>query len=84
MTAPRFICRNTKKALAERGPSIHDGRGGYTHHPIMVSESLRSHGRSPAILRSQFEFNLYASLIALDVGCSCAAPDGRATVQDGR
>src|SRR5690242_17466115 len=26
MTAPRFICRNTKKALAERGPSIHDGR----------------------------------------------------------
>jgi hypothetical protein len=25
MTAPRFICRNTKKALAERGPSIHDG-----------------------------------------------------------
>jgi hypothetical protein len=25
MTAPRFTCRNTKKALAERGPSIHDG-----------------------------------------------------------
>src|SRR5579872_6751906 len=25
MTAPRFICSNTKKALAERGPSIHDG-----------------------------------------------------------
>ena len=24
MTAPRFIRRNTKKALAERGPSIHD------------------------------------------------------------
>jgi hypothetical protein len=24
MTAPRFICCNTKKALAERGPSIHD------------------------------------------------------------
>jgi hypothetical protein len=24
MTAPRFTCRNTKKALAERGPSIHD------------------------------------------------------------
>ena len=28
MTAPRFICRNTKKTLAERGPSIHDGEGG--------------------------------------------------------
>ena len=26
MTAPRFIRRNTKKALAERGPSIHDER----------------------------------------------------------
>src|SRR5256885_1132535 len=25
MTAPRSACRNTKKALAERGPSIHDG-----------------------------------------------------------
>src|SRR6185312_2221713 len=25
MTAPRFIRQNTKKALAERGPSIHDG-----------------------------------------------------------
>src|SRR5712671_1963560 len=25
MTAPRSVCRNTKKALAERGPSIHDG-----------------------------------------------------------
>ena len=25
MTAPRAVCRNTKKALAERGPSIHDG-----------------------------------------------------------
>src|SRR6202142_2264178 len=25
MTAPRFTCRNTKNALAERGPSIHDG-----------------------------------------------------------
>jgi len=25
MTAPRFICPSTKKALAERGPSIHDG-----------------------------------------------------------
>src|ERR1700730_16311835 len=24
MTAPRSTCRNTKKALAERGPSIHD------------------------------------------------------------
>ncbi len=24
MTAPRFTCRNTKNALAERGPSIHD------------------------------------------------------------
>ena len=24
MTAPRSVCRNTKKALAERGPSIHD------------------------------------------------------------
>ncbi len=24
MTAPRFICRNTKKALADRRPSIHD------------------------------------------------------------
>ena len=28
MTAPRFIRRNTKKALAERGPSIHDGGRG--------------------------------------------------------
>src|SRR5438270_3473361 len=28
MTAPRSACRNTKKALAERGPSIHDGEGG--------------------------------------------------------
>jgi hypothetical protein len=26
MTAPRSVCRNTKKALAERGPSIHDGQ----------------------------------------------------------
>src|SRR3984885_5768608 len=26
MTAPRFTCRNTKNALAERGPSIHDGK----------------------------------------------------------
>src|SRR5580700_5024831 len=25
MTAPRSVCRNTKKVLAERGPSIHDG-----------------------------------------------------------
>src|SRR5436190_9804103 len=25
MTAPRSACRNTKKALAERGPSIHAG-----------------------------------------------------------
>jgi transposase len=25
MTAPRSTCRNTKKALAERGPFIHDG-----------------------------------------------------------
>src|SRR6202041_2360216 len=25
MTAPRFTCRNTKNALAERGPFIHDG-----------------------------------------------------------
>ena len=24
MTAPRSVCRNTKKALAERGPPIHD------------------------------------------------------------
>src|SRR5580700_788046 len=24
MTAPRSVCRNTKKVLAERGPSIHD------------------------------------------------------------
>jgi hypothetical protein len=26
MTAPRFTCRNTKNALAERGLSIHDGK----------------------------------------------------------
>jgi len=27
MTAPRSVCRNTKKVLAERGPSIHDETG---------------------------------------------------------
>ena len=26
MTAPRSVCRNTKQALAERRPSIHDGK----------------------------------------------------------
>src|SRR4051794_14015818 len=25
MTAPRSVCQNTKKSLADRGPSIHDG-----------------------------------------------------------
>jgi hypothetical protein len=35
MTAPRFICRNTKKALAERGPSIHDEKS----HPSIFRNS---------------------------------------------
>jgi hypothetical protein len=32
MIAPRSVCRNTKKVLAERGPSIHDDEA-----PVVVS-----------------------------------------------
>ena len=38
MTAPRFICRNTKKALAERGPSIHDVEIATQHIIVMPRE----------------------------------------------
>ena len=38
MTAPRFICRNTKKALAERGPSIHDVEVAAQHDVVIPRE----------------------------------------------
>src|ERR1700689_4647144 len=41
MTAPRFTCRNTKNALAERGPSIHDG----LQNIIPPRRSKRSRGK---------------------------------------
>src|SRR5712672_3044618 len=49
MTAPRSVCRNTKKALAERGPSIHDGCGPLPphrqhYHVVGVAEAALQHG----------------------------------------
>ena len=41
MTAPRSLRRNTKKVLAERGPSIHDGKR-------MVARRMGGTQRSPS------------------------------------
>lgn len=41
MTAPRSICRNTKKTLAETGPSIHDARITDLRFLILIPTALR-------------------------------------------
>src|SRR5579872_516198 len=43
MTAPRFICSNTKKALAERGPSIHDEVARFNKKPGLIDRAFSIH-----------------------------------------
>src|SRR6266480_6680314 len=45
MTAPRSACRNTKKALAERGPSIHDDKSGCRLLPLPMQLHRQSFHR---------------------------------------
>jgi len=63
MTAPRFICSNTKKALAERGPSIHDGGSISARNdaPPALSWAICEVGK--ALHRGQPADGLYAAAI---------------------
>ena len=59
MTAPRFICSNTKKTLAEREPSIHDeGRESASSYRETVCTTLET-GRAAAEVFGSF--NSFAS-----------------------
>src|SRR5712672_1147352 len=49
MTAPRSVCRNTKKALAERGPSIHDERSAESMPARGLFHRIELFGRGSAL-----------------------------------
>ena len=52
MTAPRFTCRNTKNALAERGPSIHDVLT-YFHDPAARCARIMRGRFAPCKIRAR-------------------------------
>ena len=58
MTAPRFICPSTKKALAERGPSIHDGVEAHGGRPIRISNCRHTSAFSRPVLPELFPISL--------------------------
>ena len=49
MTAPRSVCRNTKQALAERRPSIHDGKNFSVPRPVLYDICHIKIDREPAM-----------------------------------
>ena len=61
MTAPRSVCTNTKKALAERGPSIHDEKAvarlaanGAFQRAALIDRSTASLGQQSTLRPADF------------------------------